>query len=122
LGVRDRQELGIFLFTTVSRPALGPNQPLQWVSGVLFLGVKRPVPESDHFHLVRRSRMRGATPPFSNTSFMARYSVKAKGKLSLYLTFSFTYEYNFIVINNVTINIPDSNKRNMTGRKIADRI
>jgi hypothetical protein len=31
-GVDSRQRLGIFLFTTASRPALGPTQPpLQWV-------------------------------------------------------------------------------------------
>jgi hypothetical protein len=41
--------LGIFLFTTVSRTALGPTQPpIQWVSGALSLGVKRPGREADH--------------------------------------------------------------------------
>jgi len=39
----SRQKLGIFLFTTVSRPALRPTQPpIQWVPGALSLGVKRP--------------------------------------------------------------------------------
>jgi hypothetical protein len=39
----------IFLFTTVSRTALGPTQPpIQWVRGALFLGVKRPGREADH--------------------------------------------------------------------------
>jgi hypothetical protein len=38
----------IFLFTTTSKPALGPNQPPpQWVKR-LFLGVKRPVREANH--------------------------------------------------------------------------
>jgi hypothetical protein len=33
----------IFVFTTASRPALGPTQPpIQWVPGALSLGVKRP--------------------------------------------------------------------------------
>jgi hypothetical protein len=38
-----------FLFTTASRTALGPTQPpIQWVSGALSLGVKRPGREADH--------------------------------------------------------------------------
>jgi hypothetical protein len=41
--------LGIFLFTTASRTALGPTQPrIQWVPGALSLGVKRPGREADH--------------------------------------------------------------------------
>jgi hypothetical protein len=46
----SRRELRIFLFTTVFRTALGPTQPpIQWVSGALSLGVKRPVRETHHF-------------------------------------------------------------------------
>jgi hypothetical protein len=38
-----------FLFTTASRTALGPIQsPIQWVTGALSLGVKRPGREADH--------------------------------------------------------------------------
>jgi hypothetical protein len=45
----SRQGLGIFLLTTVCRPALGPTQPpIQWVPGALSLGVKRPRGEADH--------------------------------------------------------------------------
>jgi hypothetical protein len=41
--------LGIFLFTTAFRTALGPTQPpIQWVLGALSLGVKRPEREADH--------------------------------------------------------------------------
>jgi hypothetical protein len=41
--------LGIFLFATASRPALGPNQPpIQWIPGALSLGVKQPRREADH--------------------------------------------------------------------------
>jgi hypothetical protein len=36
LGFDSRQGLGIFLFTTASRMALGPTQPpIQWVQGAL---------------------------------------------------------------------------------------
>jgi hypothetical protein len=49
LGFDSRRGLGIFLFTTVSRTALGPTQPpIQWVSGALSLGVKRPGREADN--------------------------------------------------------------------------
>jgi hypothetical protein len=41
--------MGIFLFTTVSRTALGLTQPpIQWIPGALSLGVKRPGLEADH--------------------------------------------------------------------------
>jgi hypothetical protein len=47
--VRSQRGLGVFLFITASRPALGPTQPpIQWVPGVLFLGIKRPGCEADH--------------------------------------------------------------------------
>jgi hypothetical protein len=49
LGFDSRRGLGIFLFTTASRTALGPTQlPIQWAPGVLSLGVKRPGREADH--------------------------------------------------------------------------
>jgi hypothetical protein len=48
-GFESRQGMGIFLFTTVSRPALGPTQPhIQWLPGALSLGVKRLGREADH--------------------------------------------------------------------------
>jgi hypothetical protein len=48
-GFESLQELGIFLFTPVSRSALRPTQPpIQWVSGALSLGVKRPSREAGH--------------------------------------------------------------------------
>jgi hypothetical protein len=47
-GFDFRQGLGIFLFITASRPALGPTlSPIQWVKGVLSLGVNRLGREAD---------------------------------------------------------------------------
>jgi hypothetical protein len=52
LGFNSRQGLGIFLFTTASRTAVGSTQPsIQWVPGALSLGVKRPESEADHLSL-----------------------------------------------------------------------
>jgi hypothetical protein len=47
--------LGIFLFTTASRKALGPTQPpIQWIQGALSLRVKRAGRKADHSpHLVK---------------------------------------------------------------------
>jgi hypothetical protein len=49
LGFDSRRGVGIFLFTTVSRMALGATQPsIQWVPGALSFGVKWPGREADH--------------------------------------------------------------------------
>jgi hypothetical protein len=49
IGVRILRGLGIFLFDTASRPALGPTQPhLQKVPGTFSLGIKHPGREADH--------------------------------------------------------------------------
>jgi hypothetical protein len=48
-GFESRQRLGIFLYTTASRPALRPTQrPIQCVPGALSLGVKWQGREADH--------------------------------------------------------------------------
>jgi hypothetical protein len=55
-----RQGQRIFLLASAPRPALGPTQPpIQWVPGVLSLGVKhgRGVMLTNHPHLVSRLRM-----------------------------------------------------------------
>jgi hypothetical protein len=49
LGLDSRRGLGIFLFTTAFRMALGPAQPpIQRVLGALSLGVKLSGSEGDH--------------------------------------------------------------------------
>jgi hypothetical protein len=49
LGFDPWQGLGIFLFTTTSRMALGPTQPpIQWVPGAVPLGINWPGHEADH--------------------------------------------------------------------------
>jgi hypothetical protein len=48
-GPESWQGPGIFLFTTMSRLALGPNPPpIHWVPGALSLGEKQPGREDDH--------------------------------------------------------------------------
>jgi hypothetical protein len=48
-GFESGQGLGIFLFTTESRPALGPTElPFQWAPGALSLGLRRLGREADH--------------------------------------------------------------------------
>jgi hypothetical protein len=48
LGVRVPARAGN-VFTTASRPALGPTQPpIQWLRGAFSLGVKRLEREGDH--------------------------------------------------------------------------
>jgi hypothetical protein len=75
LGFDSRRGLGIILFTTASRTALGPTQPpTQWVRGALSLGVKRPGREADH------------SPPSSAIyTFTTWCSVKKTAQWQLYL-------------------------------------
>jgi hypothetical protein len=63
--------------------------PIQWVPGVLSLGVKRPAREADHsLHLVPMSRMSGAIPPLPQCAFMAWCSVKKSTGTTLLPTLS----------------------------------
>jgi hypothetical protein len=84
--VRFPAGLGIFLFTTASRTALGPTQPpIQWVPGALSLGVRRPGREADHPHLVPRSKNEWSYISIPHYAFMAWSSAKAQGQIYLYL-------------------------------------
>jgi hypothetical protein len=78
LGFDFWREREIFLFTTASRPALGPTRPPnQGVPGCLSLGVKRPGYEADYSSAsMPRSRMRGAIPPLPQYAVMAWCLVK----------------------------------------------
>jgi hypothetical protein len=82
------QGLGICLFTTASRPALGPIPlPIRWVPGALSLGGKQPGSEADHKpHLVPRSRMRRATIPVHNTPSWRGAQLKQRDNLTFYIT------------------------------------
>jgi hypothetical protein len=68
-GFHSRQEQEIFLFSTVSRLALGPTQPpIQWVLGAFSPGAKRPGREANHSPLSSAEvKNGGAIPPLQNT-------------------------------------------------------
>jgi len=58
-----------FLLVATSRLALGPTQPpVHGAPGTLSPGIKRSGHETDHSHLVPRSRMRAAMPLFPYVS------------------------------------------------------
>jgi hypothetical protein len=85
--VRFLAGLGIFFFTTASRTALEPTQPpIQWVQGVLSLGVKRPGREAGHSPPssaeVKNEWSYTSTPQYV---FMAWCLVKHRENLPFYL-------------------------------------
>jgi len=78
--------LGIFLFTTASRTALGPTQaPIQWVTGSLSLEVKRPGREADHSHTssaeVKNAFSYTSTPPVRLHGVIVKLSLSVDGHL-----------------------------------------
>jgi hypothetical protein len=85
--LHSRQRLGIFLFTTASRTALGPTQPpTQWVLGALSLGVNLPGSKADHSPPSSAKVKNAMSYIFtSQYSFMAWCSVIAQWQLYLYL-------------------------------------
>jgi hypothetical protein len=83
LGFNSWWGLGIF-FTTMSRTALEPTQPsIQWVPGAFSLGIKLIT----HLHLVFGSKNEWRYTSTPQYTFMAWCSVKAQGKLHLYLLY-----------------------------------
>jgi hypothetical protein len=86
-GFESRQGLGLFLYTTVSRPSLGPTQPpIQWVAGAFSLGVKRPGRKADHSPPcsaeVKNAWSYTSTLQYAFTTWCL---VEAQGQLYLYL-------------------------------------
>jgi hypothetical protein len=89
-GFESQYGLGIFLLTTLFRLASGPTQPpVQWVPGVLSLGVRWVGREADH-SLPSSAEVKNAwsytSPP--QYASMAWCSVKRKAQEQLYLTWS----------------------------------
>jgi hypothetical protein len=70
LGSIPGQGQEIFLFCAVYTPTLGPNQPpVQWGTGALSPGVKRPERETDYSSPSSAEiKSGGAVPPLSHTS------------------------------------------------------
>jgi hypothetical protein len=84
-GFESRQVLRIFLFTTTSRPALGPTQPpTQWVPGALSLEVKRPGSEANH-SLSSNAEVKNAW------SCISRRGAQLKHGGNFTFTFTFTF-------------------------------
>jgi hypothetical protein len=95
--IESRQGQGIFLSTTASRPALGPTQPpIQWVPGVLSLGVKQPARQADNLPLssaeIKDAWSYASTPQYT---FMAWCSVKAQAHIYFTLHLNIVLHQNF---------------------------
>jgi hypothetical protein len=93
IGVPGR--MGVFLFTTLSRLALGPTQPvIQWVPGALSLGVKQPGHEAGHSPpssaKVKNAWRYISTPQYA---FRAWCSVKSTETTFFTFTLMFTEHY-----------------------------
>jgi hypothetical protein len=87
-GIGVRVPVGSRIFSTSSRPAVGPTKPLiQWVPGALSAGVKRQGREADHSPPpsaeVKKMWIYTSTPPYA---FMAWCLISlSTGKTLLYL-------------------------------------
>jgi hypothetical protein len=82
----DSQHGKIFLFSTASRAALGPNQPpIQRILVALSAEVKRPGREADH-SLPSSAEVKkgGAIPPLPNmSSWLSAYLIKHRDNFTL---------------------------------------
>jgi hypothetical protein len=94
-GFESRQGLGIFSSQPRPDRLWGPPSPIQWAPGALSLGVKL----TTHLHLVPSSRMRGAIPPFPNTSSWRGAQLK-KAQEQLYISWC---SYWILVTTNKTL-------------------
>jgi hypothetical protein len=85
----SRWRPGMFLFTTVSRTALGPTQPpIQWVPGALSLGVKWPGREADLSTPSSpevKECVELAIPPLPQYAFVAWCLVKHRDNFTFYV-------------------------------------
>jgi hypothetical protein len=68
-GVGVRVPVGSRIFSTLSRPALGPTEPpIQWVPGAISPGVKQQGREADHSPPasaeVKKMQIYTSTPPY----------------------------------------------------------
>jgi hypothetical protein len=67
-GVGVRVPVGSRIFSTSSRPAVGPTQPpIEWVPGLFPRGVRRPGRESDHSPTSAKVKNGGAIHPLPHT-------------------------------------------------------
>jgi hypothetical protein len=83
---KSRQGLGIFLFATASRLALGPTNLLSDGYQGHFLAVKRPGCEADRSP-ISSAEVKNAWSytPIPQYAFMASCSVEAQGQIYIYL-------------------------------------
>jgi hypothetical protein len=89
----SRQGLGIFLFATACRPALGPTQsPIQWVPGTLSPSVKRPVREADHLP-PSSTEVKNAWRYTSTPSYVFMTWCLVQYRMRLHIVDNFTLRY-----------------------------
>jgi hypothetical protein len=68
---RDSQRVKIFLFSTASRPTLGPTQsPIQWVPKARSPGVMWPGREADHSHPSSSEAKNGGAIPLQRQLYL----------------------------------------------------